>query len=799
MNLRRRIFLRTYALLAVLTVALCATMSASLIVHGRVNEKLDATRTALAIVDSVTKCMLWDDRVGLKSLLDEITRTSPSIEYAFVERQNRPYAHTMKEGVPNGLLGLHGDLAEAAIVEVRDGSGEVIYDVGVPVKHAGAVIRLGLSRQVIDAQSRDALLAIAAICLTVVVLSFFVAAATAARVTHEVDAMTDTLRLDESRLQALSKLNQMTSDSLPEITHFALEEAIRLTKSTIGYLAFISEDETLMTIDRWSKSVMQECAVVDRPMVYSVASAGLWGEAVRQRRPVVTNDYAAPNPRKKGCPKGHVKVVRHMNVPVFEGERIVVVAGVGNKDQDYDDSDVRQLTLLMQGMWRLIQSREAAESLRKAHAELEVRVRERTAELGITNQELTQRSGELQLALAAAETANRAKSEFLANMSHEIRTPMTAILGFADVLLRSATETQTVDFAKIIKRNGEHLLNIINDILDLSRIEAGKQAIELHVCSPRDIAAEVVSTMKVRADAKGIPLTLEIKGEIPESIRTDLSHLRQILINLVGNAIKFTETGSVRVVVQLDRKADERPKVRFDVIDTGIGLSDEQIGVLFRPFSQADASTTRRFGGTGLGLAISKRLAGMLGGRITVASVLGKGSTFGLTVATGPLGGVGLVGDPSKEADAHSDAREDRRVVPCRILLAEDLPDNRSLIGCLLHDAATEVSMAENGQIALEMALAAQQQGNPFDVILMDIQMPVMDGHEATRRLRAGGYKGPIIALTAFAMSEDCQKCIDAGCNDYLSKPIDPEKLIGLVEAHLSGDRHRGEVAQGVQ
>ena len=798
MSLRRRVFLRTYALLAVLTVALCATMSVSVIVEGRTDQKQDTTCTALAMVESVARHILWDDRIGMKSLLDETIANCPVVQYAFVERGKTPYAHTMQEGVPKGLLGLHGDLTDVAIVEIHNLGGDVIYDIGVPVKQAGATIHLGLSRAAIDAKSRGTLLGIGAICLAILALSFALAAGAASRVTREVDAMTDALRLEESRLQALLKLNQMTSSSLPEITYFALEEAIRLTSSTIGYVAFLNEDETLMTIQRWSESVMRKCAVVDKPMVYPVEKTGLWGEVVRQRRPVVTNDYAAPNPLKKGCPEGHVKIVRHMNVPVFDGDRIVVVAGVGNKGTNYDDADVRQLTLLIQGMWRLIQSQEASESLRKARDQLEVRVQERTAELAVTNQELMQRSEELQIALAAAENANRAKSEFLANMSHEIRTPMTAILGFAEVVLRSSTENRTVESTNVIKRNGMHLLNIINDILDLSRIEAGKHTIDVSACSPRDIVTEVISMMKVRADAKGLPLTLEVQGRIPETIRTDMSRVRQILINLIGNAIKFTEVGSVRVVAQLDAKSDDEPRMRFDVIDTGIGLSEDQIGVLFQPFSQADASTTRRFGGTGLGLAISKRLVGMLGGKISVSSIFGVGTTFSFTIATGPLDGVRLIGEPSMAADAQVVAVGGQPVLQCRVLLADDIPDNRLLIELLLREAGAEVVMADNGRIAFDLALAAQQQGNAFDVILMDIQMPVMDGYQATRRLRIAGYRRPIIALTAFAMTEDRHKCLNAGFDDYLSKPVDREKLIGMLETYVVSDRRLDEFAQAV-
>jgi PAS domain S-box-containing protein len=384
----------------------------------------------------------------------------------------------------------------------------------------------------------------------------------------------------------------------------------------------------------------------------------------------------------------------------------------------------------------------------------------------------------------AAEAANRAKSEFLANMSHEIRTPITAILGFSDILLSNPSPEEAEESSQIIKHNGEHLLQIINDILDLSKIEAGKFDVEPDVCSPRRIVADVLSLMKVRADAKGLSLTVERVGPIPDFIRTDTIRLRQILVNLVGNAVKFTEVGGVKVVVRSDVASNGKSNLVFDIIDSGVGMSQKQIALLFQPFSQVDASATRRSGGTGLGLAISKRLANMLGGEITVASAPGKGSTFSLTMALAELNGV----NPSGGADSLApQAREasSTAIFECRILLAEDAPDNRRLIAHLLRKAGAEVAVAENGQVAVDLALKAQQAQNPFDAILMDMQMPVMDGYEATRALRNAGYAKPIIALTANAMMEDRRKCLNAGCNDYLVKPIDRALLLQVVARYV--------------
>jgi len=375
---------------------------------------------------------------------------------------------------------------------------------------------------------------------------------------------------------------------------------------------------------------------------------------------------------------------------------------------------------------------------------------------------------------------------------------MTSILGFSDVLLESLEREDDIVAADTVKRNGNYLLELINDILDLSKIEAGKFDVQSIACSPTAVVADVASLMRVRADSKNLPLTVEYAGPIPETIQCDPTRLRQVLINLVGNAVKFTETGSVRLVTRLLQEQSEPPRLRFDVIDTGIGIAADHIPKLFHPFMQADSSTSRKFGGTGLGLTISKRLAEMLGGDISVDSVRGQGSTFGLTVATGSLDGVRLLDHPAEAAVQKQRPPDDDPMpqvrLDCRVLLAEDGPDNRRLIAFLLKKAGAEVEVAENGQIACEHVSAAEQQERPFDVIVMDIQMPVMDGFEATRALRDRGYGGPILALTANAMVGDDQRCREAGCDDYLAKPLDRDRFLQMV-AHYAQQQRPLETA----
>jgi signal transduction histidine kinase/CheY-like chemotaxis protein/HPt (histidine-containing phosphotransfer) domain-containing protein len=390
----------------------------------------------------------------------------------------------------------------------------------------------------------------------------------------------------------------------------------------------------------------------------------------------------------------------------------------------------------------------------------------------------------------AAEAASVTKSQFLANMSHEIRTPLTAILGFTENLLDPAlTEHDRRVAVKTVLRNGEHLLEIINGILDLSKIEAGRLEVELLRVSPVQLAADVVSIMRVRADAKGLPLLLKFEGAVPETILSDPTRLRQILLNLVGNAIKFTDRGRVELTVALAANPPEKPQMQFRVTDTGIGMTAEQCARLFQPFTQADGSTTRRFGGTGLGLAISRPLARMLGGDVSLTSVPGLGSMFTVAIDPGPLDTVRLLDNPSEALAAEPEfAVTDLSNVrlSARILLAEDSPDNQLLISAFLRKLGAEVDVGENGLQAVDMALAADQTTAPFDLVLMDMQMPELDGYGATRKLREQGYRRPIIALTANAMGGDQQKCLEAGCNDYASKPLDRLRLISQILEQLA-------------
>ncbi len=428
-----------------------------------------------------------------------------------------------------------------------------------------------------------------------------------------------------------------------------------------------------------------------------------------------------------------------------------------------------------------------AEELESKVSETAKTWRDQAISAKASNQALTE-------ANVVAQAAVRAKSEFLANMSHEIRTPLTAILGYAEVLHEeedsSTAPPKRVEALDTLLRNGKHLLKIVDEVLDLAKIEAGHLEIEHIRCSPAELAAEVIQLMKGQADAKGLGLAAEWVGRIPKWIHTDPTRLKQVLINLLGNAVKFTESGSVRLAVRLLDRDLADPLLQFEVIDSGVGIAPETLEGLFEPFNQADNSVTRKHGGTGLGLTICKWMAERLGGSVSAESVPGRGSTFRATIATGSLEGIEML---DQQAAAKADeARGARRTQPApttehldgRVLLAEDAPDTQRLISFLLKKAGAEVTVADNGQIAYEKAIEAHRVGEPFDLILMDIQMPVLDGLSATQKLRKDGYTNPICALTAHALPGERERCIQAGCDDFATKPISRGLLIATVARH---------------
>jgi signal transduction histidine kinase/AmiR/NasT family two-component response regulator len=470
----------------------------------------------------------------------------------------------------------------------------------------------------------------------------------------------------------------------------------------------------------------------------------------------------------------------------YSFEEIVAKLGSSHRllilKKPFDPVEVRQLADALTEKWNV--SRREEERLADL-ARAEAEARERADELARVNVALEE-------ANVRAEAASRAKSEFLANMSHEIRTPMNALLGHVDLLCDSgATEDERRGYSETIHRSGEHLLTILNDILDISRIEAGRLVVKPTDFSPLELAREVVSMMWTQAAEKDLKLRFEADGALPRVVRSDPVRVRQILLNLLGNAIKFTKRGQVSLAMKLEPGVDDtRRTLRFEVADTGIGIEAKDRARLFQAFSQADGSSTRQAGGAGLGLAISKRLAGILGGDITVESEPGRGSVFTFLLEVDVSGPGALVRSDSEEesraAAASAKTEDPLGALPGRVLVVEDVRFNQVLLTSILHKAGADVSVADDGKAGFDAVVAAEAEGRPFALVLMDMQMPVMDGYEAARRLREWGYEGPIVALTAHAMTGDREKCLEAGCNEYTTKPIDRRALLAACRRTMS-------------
>ncbi len=396
------------------------------------------------------------------------------------------------------------------------------------------------------------------------------------------------------------------------------------------------------------------------------------------------------------------------------------------------------------------------------------------------NVELEQPVGQAQPAGAGEDVAGLAKGEFLTNLSHEIRTPITAVLGYADLLVSpDLGSDERLNYVSGIRRNGERLLDLINDFLDLAMIEGGSMEVTLASCDVVGLVADLVKTATTSAESQQNELHVEFATKMPETIHSDLNRLRQALANLVDNAVKFTENGAVRIVASfLPDWRDGVSAVQFDVVDTGIGIEQSKLQSLFQPFVQADSSASRKYGGTGMGLAITRHIAELLGGDIAVQSKRNQGSTFSLIVPTGDLDGVTFV-QPEGDLSDWEARLQAVDLDGLRVLLAEDGYDNQLLLRKLLGRAGATVDLAENGKEAVAKATA-----NTYDVVLMDMQMPEMDGYTAAAVLRQRGYDVPILALTAHSMDGDRDKCLRAGCDDYLTKPINREVLLREVGRH---------------
>jgi PAS domain S-box-containing protein len=552
----------------------------------------------------------------------------------------------------------------------------------------------------------------------------------------------------EATLRSALEISRLADDlSLEEVMQFCLDEAERLTESQIGFFHFVDPDQETLELNTWSTATRQQCfADPKRHQKYPISKAGVWLDCLRERKPIIHNDYNSL-PRKQGMPEGHVPLTREATVPIFSGDQVVAIIGVGNKTTDYDWLDVDLLKLLGKSTWIFIQRKKAEKQLMEAKLK--------------------------------AEEATKAKSDFLANMSHEIRTPMNAIIGMSHLALKTKLTPKLQDYLNKIQSSANSLLGIINDILDFSKIEAGKLDMESMEFDLDDVLNNLANLVTVKAQKKNdLEVLFATAPEVPRSLVGDPLRLGQVLINLTNNAVKFTESGEIVVSTELLNRHETGLTIKFSVKDTGIGLTKEQIGKLFQSFSQADTSTTRKFGGTGLGLTISKRLVNMMGGEIWVDSEPGQGSTFSFTANFG-LGKETV----KKRLVPSSDLRG------MKVLVVDDSATSRNILQDILESFSFEVTLVASGEDALEEIERADKD-QPFELVLMDWKMTGMDGlqtsehiktHQALRKIPT------IILVTAYGSEEIMQQAEQIGLNGFLIKPVSPSVLFDTI-MHAFGE-----------
>ena len=481
---------------------------------------------------------------------------------------------------------------------------------------------------------------------------------------------------------------------------------------------------------------MAECAVADPETIYDLDRTGCWGDAVRLRKPIIINDYPAGGPSQKGVPEGHVKLLKFLTIPVFSQNKIVAVTGVANKPTDYDQSDIRQLSLLLDNVWRISERMALIDKLR--------------------------------LAKEKAEESDRLKTAFLQNMSHEVRTPLNAIIGFSKMLDKpELSPDKRKNFTSIVINSSNQLLSIVNDVLTISSLETKQETVNLQNVCINTIVLDLFSIFKVQSLNKNISIYVQHELTDKESqIFTDKTKVNQILTNLLSNALKFTHEGYVEFGYKMKHPEEQ---LEFYVKDTGIGIKAVHLDAIFERFRQADLSTSRVYGGTGLGLAISKSFVELLGGRIWVDSVVGEGSTFYFTIPYRPVFESGRASSLLKQ-----------NATSRTVLVAEDEEFNYLLIEEILIEMDIKLLHAKNGAEAVE----ACQRHPHITLVLMDIKMPIMDGHTAAKQIKEFKPTLPIVAQSAYALESEIEK-YSGIFDDYLTKPIKVEDLKQLVMKYI--------------
>jgi|GEM_PF-746109 len=687
----------------------------------------------------------------------------------------------------------------------------------------------------------------------------------------------DNLILNKKRIETLLRLNQMSGKSLDDIYEFTLEKAVELTNSKFGFLGFPNKDETKVDIYNWSGEAMKECMVQENTLQFIVEKAGIWGEVIRSRKPMIINDFEKPNPLKKGVPTGHVKIHNYLSIPVFSGNKIVAIVSVANKGSDYQTIDKDQLVLLLEGMWNFVQRKRIQEDLQIAKVEAEFignkystlistmstafalhemifdenyepvdyrfietnkawsdivgidsdsvigkTIKElipdientwlqsygRVVKSGIAEEfeefnaatnkyyhvyayrpvsgqfavlfnDITSRKEdekELIHAKEKAEESDRLKSAFLATMSHELRTPLNAIIGFSDIITPKTSIDKAVSYGKIINSSGNQLLGIVDDLFDITLIESGQSNVSIDNVNIDYVLRLLNKSIKADQDSlnkEDISISFVESDIISDlEIETDKTKFKQVLTNLLRNSLKFTEKGYIKYGYVI-KEVNKQREVEFYVEDTGIGVPIEKQDIVFERFRQLDDSHTRLYGGVGLGLAISKKLVELLGGRIWLDTNYTKGARFCFTIP--------IVKTQSETKKIENpEGVFDKDYQKYKILIVEDDESSYDYLQIILSDIGFETFWSENGIEAIEVV-----KKRDIDLILMDINMPELNGVEATKIIKKLNPKIPIIAQTAYAIAGDKERFLDSGCDDYISKPIKRDLLLSKISSLL--------------
>jgi len=535
--------------------------------------------------------------------------------------------------------------------------------------------------------------------------------------------------------------------SLDELLTKVLDEAEILTESRIGFFHFVETDQVTLSLQAWSSNTTSSfCTAEGKGEHYPLDRAGVWADCIRDKKALIHNSYESLSNRR-GLPPGHAALQRELVVPIVRNDLIVAVLGVGNKTTDYTEQEMTTLENLANLAWDIVKRKRAEDALRQAKD--------------------------------AAEAANIAKCDFLATMSHEIRTPLGAMLGNVELLEGSTLTPQQQEYLKDCKSASQMLLQVINDVLDFSKIEAGKLELASEAYSFSSMGRQLVRMFSASARQKGLDLSVSLADDLPEFIRGDQQRLRQIISNLLGNAIKFTRHGTVTLEIGCEEApsavSPDKAVLRIVISDTGIGIPRDKLDHIFESFTQVESFGTRSASGTGLGLPICRRLLALMGGSITVSSVPGEGSVFTVLLPV-------AIAESREQVPDRTQAHIGGQILPLKILLADDEQAGRTVAQKLLQRRGYKVTAVENGAELLDAL-----QKDEFDIVLTDISMPDMEGTQVARIIRSGERPGinpriPIIAMTAHAFSEDRERFLAAGINGYVAKPVNLEELFKQIE-----------------